>query len=72
MMHVRLAGVESSKTGKLFALHAKPEARQEMSEGMNGLDFAFKNEFGTRENADCHSRLAHRREAPRLGPGKSG
>jgi hypothetical protein len=72
MMHVWLAGVESSKPSKLFALHAIPEARQEMSEGMDGLDFAFKNEFGAREEADCHCRLAHRREASRFGPGKSG
>ncbi|MDE5455815.1 hypothetical protein GWE18_23855 [Bradyrhizobium sp. CSA112] len=72
MMHVRLAGVESSKPSKSFALHAKPEARQERSERMDGLDFALKNQFGARENADCHFRLAHRREASRFGPGKSG
>ncbi|WP_156438515.1 hypothetical protein [Bradyrhizobium valentinum] len=72
MMHVRLAGVESSKPGKSFALHTKPEARQEGSEGMDGLDFVFKSEFGAREKADCHARLAHRREASRFGPGKSG
>jgi hypothetical protein len=39
---------------------------------MDGLDFALESEFGTRENADCHSRLAHRREASRFGAGKSG
>jgi hypothetical protein len=72
MMYVRLAEVEPSKPSQLFALHARPEVRQEISEGMDGLDFAFENEFGARENADCHSRLAHRREASRFGPGKSG
>ena len=72
MMHVRLAGGDPSKPGKPFALHAKPEARQERSEGMDGLDFALENEFGAREKADCHSRLANRREAPRFGSGESG
>jgi len=72
MMRVWLVRVDSSKPTKLVALHAKPQARQETSEGMDGLDFALENEFGARENADCHSRLAHRREAPRFGPGKSG
>jgi hypothetical protein len=72
MMHVRLAGGDPAKPGKLFALHAKPEARQERSEGMDGLDFALENQFGAREKADCRSRLANRREAPCLGPGKSG
>jgi hypothetical protein len=71
-MRVRLAGIDPSKPGKPFALHAKPEARQERSEGMDGLDLALEDEFSAREKADCHSRLAHRREAPRFGPGKSG
>jgi len=72
MMHVRLAGIDSSKPSKSFALHAKPEARQKASESVDGLDFALENEFGAWEKADCHSRLAHRREAPRFGSGKSG
>ncbi|MEH2522534.1 hypothetical protein V1288_000443 [Bradyrhizobium sp. AZCC 2176] len=72
MMYVRLAGVDPSKPGKPFALHAKPEARQEGSEGMNGLDLALENEFGAREKAYRHSRLADRREASRFGPWKSG
>ena len=72
MMHVRLAGVQSSKPSKSFTLHAKPQARHERSEGMDGLDFALENEFGARAKANCHSRVANRREAPRFGPGKSG
>ena len=72
MMHVRLTRGNSSKPSKLFALHAKPEARQETSEGMYGFDFALEGELGAWEKADCHFRLAHCCEAPRFGPGKSG
>ncbi|WP_334478435.1 MULTISPECIES: hypothetical protein [Bradyrhizobium] len=72
MMHARLADIDSSKPGKSFALHAKPEARQEASEGVGGLDFALENEFGAWEKADCHSRLARRREAARFGSGETG
>jgi hypothetical protein len=72
MMHVRLAGIDSSKPSKSVALHAKPQARQKASEGVDGLDFALENEFGAWKKADCHSRLALRRETPRFGPGKSG
>jgi len=72
MVHVPLAGVCSSKPGKLFALHAKPQAGHEASEGMDGLDFALESEFGAWEQTDCHSRLAHRREAAGFGPRKLG
>jgi hypothetical protein len=72
MVHVRLAGIYSSKPSKLFALHAKSHARQEASEGVDGLDFALENEFGAWEKTDCHARLAHRREAARFGPSKLG
>jgi hypothetical protein len=36
------------------------------------LDFALENEFGAWEKADCHSRLAHHREAARFVSGKTG
>jgi hypothetical protein len=68
-MRVRLAGIDPSKPGKPFALHAKPEARQERSEGMDGLDLALEDEFSAREEADCHSRLAHRAKARVSVPG---
>jgi len=71
-MHVPLAGIDSSKPGKLFALHAKPEARQETGESVDGLDFALENEFGAWEKAHCYSGLAHRREAARFGSGETG
>jgi hypothetical protein len=71
MMHARLAGIDLSKPGQSFVLHAEPEAWQQASEGVEGLDFALEDEFGAREKADGHSRLARRSEASRFGPRKS-
>src|SRR5437762_2354903 len=72
MVHVRLAGINSSKPGKSLALHTKPEARQQAGEGVGRLDLAVENEFGAREKADCYSRLGHRREAAGFGSGETG
>jgi hypothetical protein len=71
-MHVRWAGSDASKPRQLMALHAKPEVRQQLSEGVDGFDLAVEREFGAWKKADGHPGLAHHREATGFCPGKSG
>jgi hypothetical protein len=70
VVRVRFAGVCSSKPRKPFAVHAKPQAGHEASEGVDGLDLALERKFGAREQTDRHARLTHRREAAGFGPRK--